>query len=123
MSPADLIAMIKDSGLRGRGGAGFPSGLKWSFVPTGEKHDGGPKYLVCNADEMEPGTFKDRVLIETNPHILIEGMIIAGYGMGMTDGSVFIRREYFRQADQLEHAIEEARRATLLGSRISGSSY
>src|SRR5262245_57215721 len=63
MKPAEMIATVKDSGLRGRGGAGFPSGLKWSFVPTGEKHDGGPKYLMCNCDEMEPGTFKDRVLI------------------------------------------------------------
>ncbi len=73
MKPADLIPMIKDSGLRGRGGAGFPSGLKWSFVPSGDKHDGGPKYLVCNFDEMEPGTFKDRVIAENNPHVLIEG--------------------------------------------------
>src|SRR5207244_3668507 len=77
IAAADLIALIKESGLRGRGGAGFPSGLKWSFVPTGDKWDGGPKYLVCNCDEMEPGTFKDRVLIERNPHILIEGMAIA----------------------------------------------
>jgi len=123
VKPAELIGLIKDSGLRGRGGAGFPSGLKWSFVPTGEKHDGGPKYLVCNADEMEPGTFKDRVLIETNPHILIEGMAIAGYGMQMTDGFIFIRREYFKQADMLEHAIGEARRAGLLGANIAGSGY
>jgi len=123
LSPADLIGMVKDSGLRGRGGAGFPSGMKWSFVPTGDKWDGGPKYLVCNADEMEPGTFKDRVLIEQNPHALIEGMIIAGYGMGMTDGFIFIRREYFKQYDQLEHAIGEARAAGLLGERILGSNY
>src|SRR5262245_38426465 len=102
LKAADLIGMIKDSGLRGRGGAGFPSGLKWSFVPTGDKWDGGPKYLVCNADEMEPGTFKDRVLIETNPHALIEGMAIAGYGMGMTEGFIFIRREYFKQTAILE---------------------
>src|ERR1051325_11965499 len=75
----DLLEMWKQSGLRGRGGAGFPSGMKWSFVARGEKWDGGPKYLLCNADEMEPGTFKDRVLIEKNPHILIEGMALAGY--------------------------------------------
>ena len=123
LKPADLIGMIKESGLRGRGGAGFPSGLKWSFVPTGDKWDGGPKYLVCNADEMEPGTFKDRVLIETNPHALIEGMVIAGYGMGMTDGFIFIRREYFKQTAILERAIGEARAAGLLGERISGSGY
>src|SRR5580765_1937738 len=85
LKPAEMIAMVKDSGLRGRGGAGFPSGLKWSFVPQGEKHDGGPKYLMCNADEMEPGTFKDRVVFEVNPHVLIEGMVLASYAMGMTE--------------------------------------
>src|SRR5437867_13424096 len=120
MKPAELIALVKDSGLRGRGGAGFPSGLKWSFVPTAEKHDGGPKYLLCNADEMEPGTFKDRVLLELNPHILIEGMVLAGYAMEMTEGYVFIRREYFRQANELEEALDDARRAGLLGERIHG---
>lgn len=122
-SAADLITMIKDSGLRGRGGAGFPSGLKWSFVPTGDQWDGGPKYLLCNADEMEPGTFKDRVLLEQNPHVLIEGMAIAGWGMGMTEGFVFIRREYFPQADLFERALAEARAAGLLGSRVAGSGY
>jgi NADH-quinone oxidoreductase subunit F len=123
LSAADLIQRVKDSGLRGRGGAGFPSGLKWSFVPTGDKWDGGPKYLVCNCDEMEPGTFKDRVMIERNPHILIEGMVIAGYGMGMTEGFIFIRREYFHQADLLERSIDEARQAGFLGHKIQGSSY
>ncbi len=123
LSPADLIGVVKDSGLRGRGGAGFPSGMKWSFVPTGDKWDGGPKYLVCNGDEMEPGTFKDRVMIERNPHLLLEGMAIAGYGMGMTEGFIFIRREYFKQADLLERSIAEARAAGFLGQRIQGSSY
>src|SRR5438105_15725911 len=80
----DLSQLIKDSGLRGRGGAGFPSGLKWSFVARGDKWDGGPKYLLCNADEMEPGTFKDRVIFEVNPHVLIEGMVLAALGMEMT---------------------------------------
>lgn len=122
-SASDLIGMIKDSGLRGRGGAGFPSGMKWSFVPTGDKWDGGPKYLVCNCDEMEPGTFKDRVMIEKNPHLLIEGMAIAGYGMGMTDGYIFIRREYFMQADLLERSIAEARQAGFLGKNLQGSKY
>src|SRR5437667_4374535 len=123
LEPQDLIGLIKDSGLRGRGGAGFPSGLKWSFVPSGDKWDGGPKYLLCNADEMEPGTFKDRVLFEINPHILIEGMVLAGYGMGMTEGFVFIRREYFPQTDAFERALDEARAAGLLGSNLSGSGY
>ena len=122
-TPAELIAMVKDSGLRGRGGAGFSAGLKWSFVPSGEKWDGGPKYLMCNCDEMEPGTFKDRVLIERNPHILIEGMVIAGYGMGMTEGFIFIRREYFKQTEILEKALAEARQAGLLGERLLGSGY
>ena len=121
MKPDDMIQAVKDSGLRGRGGAGFPAGLKWSFVPRGEKWDGGPKYLLCNADEMEPGTFKDRIIFETNPHILIEGMILAGRAMEMTEGFVFIRREYFRQADDLERALGEARRAGLLGANIAGS--
>jgi NADH-quinone oxidoreductase subunit F len=123
MKPADLVQMAKDSGLRGRGGAGFPSGMKWSFVATGEKADGGPKYLVVNADEMEPGTFKDRVMIERNPHILIEGILLAAYGMEMTDGFVFIRREYFKQADILERAIAEARAAGILGSSVMGRKW
>ena len=92
-------------------------------MPTGDKWDGGPKYLVCNCDEMEPGTFKDRVLIERNPHILIEGMVLAGYGMGMTEGFIFIRREYFPQTAALERAIAEARQAGLLGRDIAGSGY
>src|SRR5207249_10154155 len=118
MKPQEMIAVVKDSGLRGRGGAGFPSGLKWSFVPSGDQWDGGPKYLMCNADEMEPGTFKDRVLFEHNPHVLIEGMILAAYGMEMTEGFVFVRREYFRQTDDFERAIDEARRAGLLGQQL-----
>ena len=123
MKPADLIQIAKDSGLRGRGGAGFPSGMKWSFVPAGDKADGGPKYLVVNADEMEPGTFKDRVILERNPHILIEGVIIAAYAMEMTDGYVFIRREYFKQADILERAIDEARAAGILGPAVMGTRW
>ena len=119
----DLIQMVKDSGLRGRGGAGFPSGLKWSFVGRGDKWDGGPKYLLCNADEMEPGTFKDRVIFDKNPHILIEGMLLAAFGMEMTEGYVFIRREYFRQADDFEKALDEARRGGLLGKNLGGSSF
>jgi len=116
----DLIQLVKDSGLRGRGGAGFPAGLKWSFVGRGDKWDGGPKYLLCNADEMEPGTFKDRILFEQNPHVLIEGMVLAAMGMEMTEGFVFIRREYFRQADDFEKALDEARKAGLLGPNAMG---
>jgi NADH-quinone oxidoreductase subunit F len=123
MSPADLITRVKDSGLRGRGGAGFPSGNKWSFMTAAEGHDGGPRYLVCNADEMEPGTFKDRVLMERNPHLLIEGMVIAGYAMEMTEGFIFIRREYFPQAAILERALAEARAAGRLGDSIAGSRF
>ncbi len=123
MKPADLIPIVKDSGLRGRGGAGFPSGLKWSFVATGDKADGGPKYLVVNADEMEPGTFKDRVILESNPHVMIEGIVLAAYAMEMTDGFVFIRREYFKQADILERAIDEARKAGILGHSVLGGKW
>lgn len=123
MKPGEMIQRVKDSGLRGRGGAGFPAGTKWSFVPRGEKNDGGPRYLVCNADEMEPGTFKDRVIFDTNPHVLIEGMILAAYAQEMTEGFVFIRREYFGQYDALQHALDEARRARLLGENIGGSGF
>ena len=124
MSPEDLVGIAKESGLRGRGGAGFPSGTKWSFMaPPKEGLDGGPRYLVCNADEMEPGTFKDRVLIERNPHKLIEGMVIAAYAMRMTEAFIFIRREYFPQYEILEHALEEARKEKLLGERIAGSRF
>jgi NADH-quinone oxidoreductase subunit F len=120
LDPAGLIERVKRSGLRGRGGAGFPSGAKWSFMPP---PDGGPRYLMCNADEMEPGTFKDRVLIETNPHALIEGMAIAGWAMRATEGFIFIRREYVPQAAALERALSEAREARLLGETIEGSDF
>jgi NADH-quinone oxidoreductase subunit F len=123
LKPAELVQLAKDSGLRGRGGAGFPSGMKWSFVATGEKHDGGPKYIVCNFDEMEPGTFKDRVIAENNPHVLIEGMILAAYAMEMTDGFIFIRREYFPQTAALETAIAEARQAGWLGENVGGTKW
>ena len=123
MKPEEMIQTVKDSGLRGRGGAGFPAGLKWSFVPRGEKADGGPKYLLCNADEMEPGTFKDRYIFDLNPHILIEGIVLAAYAMEMTEGFVFIRREYFRQADDFDKALGEARQAGFLGANIAGGRY
>src|SRR5215218_6190205 len=91
MSPADVTDEVKKSALRGRGGAGFPTGIKWSFVPKGSPK---PKYLVCNADESEPGTFKDRYLMERDPHALIEGMLIAAYALGSATGYVYTRGEY-----------------------------
>src|SRR5262245_40790537 len=123
LKPEELIQIAKDSELRGRGGAGFASGVKWSFMLAPEGRDGGGRYLVCNADEMEPGTFKDRVLMERNPHALIEGMVIASYAMSMTEAFIFIRREYFEQARRLETALDEARREKLLGERILGSDF
>lgn len=120
MSPPDVQQMVKDSGLRGRGGAGFPTGLKWSFVPMDFK---GQKYLVCNCDEMEPGTFKDRALIYGDPHQLIEGMLIAAYGMQMTKGFIFIRYEYRKGAAVLDRAIAEAEQNGWLGKNIKGSGF
>lgn len=121
MTPAEVLELVKQSGLRGRGGAGFPTGLKWSFVPMeGFK---GQKYLVCNCDEMEPGTFKDRALIYGDPHQLVEGMIIAAYAMQMTKGFVFIRFEYKKGALLLDRAIAEATSHRLLGKNILGSGF
>jgi NADH-quinone oxidoreductase subunit F len=111
---------VKASGLRGRGGAGFPTGLKWSFMPP---LDGGPRYLVCNADESEPGSFKDRYVLEDDPHQLIEGMIIAGYGMQATLGFIYVRGEYYLGYERTVAAIEEARAAGLLGERIFDTEY
>ncbi len=122
MSPADLIAVIKDSGLRGRGGAGFPTGLKWSFVLAGPDAPR-PKYLLCNADEMEPGTFKDRLLLESTPHQLIEGMILACYAIGAEQGYVFLRWAYREAAATLRRALAEALAAGYLGRNILGSGF
>ena len=91
MQPGDVTQLMKDSGLRGRGGAGFPTGIKWSLVPMGP--DAGVKYLLCNADEMEPGTFKDRMLLEQLPHLLIESMIVAAYAIQASRGYIFLRGE------------------------------
>lgn len=120
MSPADVEKTVTDSGLRGRGGAGFLTGKKWSFL---EKKTPGPRYLVVNADEMEPGTFKDRFIMERDPHTLIEGMIIAGYATGITNGYIFIRYEYAEAARALANAINEARQAGYLGEHILGSGF
>ncbi len=116
--PKDLIEVIKRSGLRGRGGAGFPTGLKWSFM---DRNAPGPKYLICNSDEGEPGTFKDRQILTTNPHQLIEGMLIASYVMGLDVGYNFLRGEFALPFQRCESALAEARAAGLVGASILGS--
>ena len=115
-----VIAEVKKSALRGRGGAGFPTGLKWSFMP---RQFPGQKYLVCNSDEGEPGTFKDRDIMRYNPHMLIEGMAIAAYAMGITVGYNYIHGEIFSIYEQFEEALEEARAAGFLGPNILGSGF
>jgi len=123
-TPAECLEVIKDSGLRGRGGAGFPTGLKWGFVPMDEDTAAaGHKYLICNADEMEPGTFKDRLLLECDPHQLIEGMILAAYTIGADVAYIFIRAEYVLAAQLLREAIAACREQGYLGDNILGSSY
>jgi NADH-quinone oxidoreductase subunit F len=118
--PEQIIAELKASSLRGRGGAGFPTGLKWSFMP---RQFPGQKYLVCNSDEGEPGTFKDRDIIRYNPHALIEGMIIGAYAMGITVGYNYIHGEIFAEYDRFEEALEEARLAGMLGDKIHGTEF
>jgi len=122
MSPSEVLNVVKDSKLRGRGGAGFPTGMKWSFVPMG---DNAPKvkYLVANGDEMEPGTFKDRLLIEGNPHQLIEGMIISAYTIGASMSYIFLRWAYHLAAKRVLIALDEAYKAGYLGKNILGSGY
>ena len=120
MTQDQVIAVVKESALRGRGGAGFPTGLKWSFMP---RQFPGQKYLVCNSDEGEPGTCKDRDILQFNPHIVIEGMIIAAYAMGISVGYNYIHGEIFTTYDRFEEALEEARAAGYLGGQILGSSY
>lgn len=120
MAPKDIQKIITDSTLRGRGGAGFPTGPKWSFVPLG---DGAPrpKYLIANADEMEPGTFKDRLLMERNPHQLLEGMLVSALAIEADVSYVFLRGEYHVPAQRLARAIQEAREAGYIGQNILGS--
>jgi NADH-quinone oxidoreductase subunit F len=119
LSPEEVIDTVKASGLRGRGGAGFPTGLKWSFMPKGY---GGQKYLVCNSDESEPGTCHDREVLRYNPHSLVEGMAIAGYAMGATVGYNYIRGEFIEEpVPRFEAAVREAYEAGLLGRNIGGS--
>lgn len=120
MTPEEVVAEVKLSGLRGRGGAGFPTGVKWGFMP---KNYSGDKYVVCNSDEGEPGTFKDRDILRYNPHALIEGMIIGGYAMGARAGYNYIHGEIWSVYERCEEAIEEARAAGFLGENILGSGF
>lgn len=120
MDPAAMVEEVKKSGLRGRGGAGFPTGLKWSFLA---KPEGVPRYLVCNADESEPGTFKDRYLMSRIPHILVEGMITSSFALGVNKAFIYIRGEYFYLVRILENAIAEAYANGWLGQNILGSGY
>jgi NADH-quinone oxidoreductase subunit F len=120
ITPEQVIAELKTSSLRGRGGAGFPTGLKWSFMP---RQFPGQKYLVCNTDEGEPGTFKDRDIIRYNPHALIEGMAIGAYAMGITVGYNYIHGEVWAEYERFEQALEEARAAGFLGEKIMGSDF
>lgn len=118
-TPEQVVDIVKASGLRGRGGAGFPAGMKWSFIPKVP----GPKYVCCNSDESEPGTFSNHEIIENNPHLLIEGIIIACYAIGSEQGYIYIRGEFARGARVLERAIEEARAAGFIGKNIMGKNF
>ena len=122
MTPSECLQVIKDSNLRGRGGAGFPTGMKWSFVPM-DNVSPGHKYLVCNADEMEPGTFKDRLLMECDPHQLIEGMICGSYTIQADIAYIFLRGEYVKAAETLSQAIKECYAKGYLGRSIMGTNY
>jgi NADH-quinone oxidoreductase subunit F len=115
-----LVQEMKDSGLRGRGGAGFPTGLKWSFMP---KQSDRPSYLVVNADESEPGTCKDRDILRHDPHKLVEGCLVAGFAMGATAAYIYIRGEFYNESVVLQHAIDEAYEAGLIGTNACGSGY
>ena len=120
ITPEAIITEVKASGLRGRGGAGFPTGLKWSFIP---RHFKGVKYIVCNSDEGEPGTFKDRDILRYNPHSVIEGMLIAGYTLDAQTGYNYIHGEIWREYEIFEEALDHARAAGLLGKNILGSDF
>src|ERR1035437_5527434 len=120
MSPEDIVEEVKKSGLRGRGGAGFPAGMKWSFIA---KPEGVPRHLVCNADESEPGTFKDRYLMEFIPHLLIEGLLISSFALGSHHTYIYIRGEYAWIVDILNQAIAEAKNDGWLGKNIKGTGF
>ncbi len=117
MEPQQIIDMVRDAGLRGRGGAGFPSGVKWGFLPKDDR----PRYLICNADESEPGTFKDRVLLEKDPHHIIEGIIITCFAVKASLAFVYMRGEFFLGAKRMQAAIDEAYEAGYLGKNILGT--
>ncbi|WP_455374163.1 NADH-quinone oxidoreductase subunit NuoF [Limibacillus halophilus] len=121
LGPEDIVEKIKASGLRGRGGAGFPTGLKWSFMP--KQSDGRPAYLVVNADESEPGSCKDREIMRNDPHMLLEGCLVAGFAMRCQKAYIYIRGEYWEPWARLEEAVAEAREAGLLGKNACGSGY
>ena len=120
MAPKGVTDIVKESNLRGRGGAGFATGLKWSFVPMNVPK---PKYLIANADEMEPGTFKDRILLESTPHQLIEGMILSAYAIQADESFVFLRWAYKTAAQAITEAIQEVYKAGYLGKNILGSGF
>ncbi len=120
MQPQDITEEVKKSGLRGRGGAGFPTGMKWSFIPSNNTK---PVYLICNCDESEPGTFKDRYIVHQDPHQLLEGMVISAYAVGAHTAYIYIREEFPQAAIILEHAIEEARASNFIGNNILGSGF
>jgi NADH-quinone oxidoreductase subunit F len=122
LAPKDVQRLVSEAGLRGRGGGGFLTGTKWSFVPMGPDAPK-PKYIVANADEMEPGTFKDRVLMEGDPHGLVEGMILAGYALDAEVGYIFLRGEYHLSAQRLRQAIAEAYGAGYLGKPLPGTGF
>lgn len=122
MAPADIVSLVKFSNLLGRGGAGFPTGAKWSFVPRGENAPR-QRYLICNADEMEPGTFKDRYLMEGNPHLLISGMILSAFAIGADKAYIFLRWAYKKSELALRKALKEAYEAGYLGKNILGTGY
>jgi len=123
MTPEEITSVVTDSNLRGRGGGGFPTGKKWSLMPPAEKDTRRPRYIVCNSDEMEPGTFKDRILMEGDPHQLIEGMIIGSFALQAEVAYIFLRLEYRRSAARLKKAIAEAYARNYLGKNIFGSGH
>ena len=119
MQPAQIVEIVSKSGLRGRGGAGFPTGRKWQFLPE----NGEPRYLVCNSDEAEPGTFKDRMLLEETPHQIIEGMLIGAYAIRSHHAFIYIRGEFLRGYEIFRAAVEQARAAGYIGKGICGTDY
>jgi NADH-quinone oxidoreductase subunit F len=119
MKPADVLEAADKSGLRGRGGAGFPTGRKWSFLPSNDR----PRYLVCNCDEAEPGTFKDHMLLEEAPHLVLEGILLGAYGIGSHHAYIYVRGEFKRGAEIFNQAIADARKARYIGKNLFGSGY